>query len=224
MFLSVPQVEIYEIIKYDISISPWPWPLTLKMFISLKSPWQQTCKELDYMFLSIPEDEIFQFIKFQVSFSAGPPGPTRAQTGDTKTRINSFHDFITSRAMIMISKSISFYYPKCFYINCDNLVVSGMTKYVVYLLPTIVYMYTFGIITRLFRVLFFIDSPCRPKVWLNILKFEQGACLSTVVTLLRQTTRGFCQWFVNVLGHHEVSQPRFIHHFHAMLTVWGAWC
>jgi hypothetical protein len=44
MFLYVPLVEISMIIKYDIlvSISPWPWRLILKMFSSLKFPWQQT--------------------------------------------------------------------------------------------------------------------------------------------------------------------------------------
>jgi hypothetical protein len=58
MCLSVPQVEICEIItKY---ISPRPWPLTLKMFSLFKSPWQQIEKEIYSMFLSILEDEIFQ--------------------------------------------------------------------------------------------------------------------------------------------------------------------
>jgi hypothetical protein len=59
-FPYVPQVEICKIIKNEISISPWPWPFTLKLFSPFKSPWQQIPKELDSMFLSVPDDEIFQ--------------------------------------------------------------------------------------------------------------------------------------------------------------------
>jgi hypothetical protein len=36
MFFSLPQLEILEIIKYHVSISPWPWPLTLKRPLTLK--------------------------------------------------------------------------------------------------------------------------------------------------------------------------------------------
>jgi hypothetical protein len=39
MFLSVPQVEISDIIRYDISISPWPWSLPWKCFSPLESLW-----------------------------------------------------------------------------------------------------------------------------------------------------------------------------------------
>jgi hypothetical protein len=59
-FLYVPQVETCKIIKNEISIYTWPWPLTLKVFSTFQSPWQQIQKELDSVFLSIQEDKIFQ--------------------------------------------------------------------------------------------------------------------------------------------------------------------
>jgi hypothetical protein len=51
-----PNHEICKIIKNEISISPWPWPLTLKVFSPFKSPWQQIQKELYSILLSIPDD------------------------------------------------------------------------------------------------------------------------------------------------------------------------